>query len=167
MKKIMWIVSVIMLLGMNSFANWKTERWKYSASDLSDSNCLQNAVDDLDARLDSIGASDTNGSLTNIVLNAPVVKAGTLTNNVQLTYVTIKGSSCVATGAVFNANTYNGGTFTNSPAINGANIQNPNFVVDGATNYTGSITWTNGVGGTNVLTVKRGVITGITQTGNY
>lgn len=42
-------------------AAWKTD-WKYGPGDLADPDCLQNAIDDLDGRLDAIGASsaDTN-----------------------------------------------------------------------------------------------------------
>lgn len=118
MKKLSILLSVlcifVLIAGLAS-ADWKTADWKYNAGDLYGTDCIQAAIDDLDARLDAWGF--TNATATVIAKGSNTCDLG----SAALPFKDIKlAGTITANGAAGLSGTYtNGPTSTNVLVITG------------------------------------------------
>lgn len=94
MKTLATLVMVLMVSMVCAvvWAGTYGNSWKYSPSDLSDSGCIQDAIDEMDTRLDAMGATN-NTSAANILLksNGYMVDVGG-TNGGSVIYLNQSGS---------------------------------------------------------------------------
>lgn len=70
-------IAAVMMVVYSAEAAWKTT-WKYSPSDLGGTDCIQEAIDELDARLDDIGMTaedDKDLALDSLTLGASGLKS--------------------------------------------------------------------------------------------
>jgi len=73
------VIVMLTVLAGPALAAWKTT-WKYSASDLGGSDCIQDAIDELDARLDDMGMTaedDKDLSLETLRLSTGLLSSDT------------------------------------------------------------------------------------------
>ena len=78
------IALLLVLIGISANAAWRSQSWTYQAADLSDSNCVQVAIDEFDARLDAMGAASSTAGANSITGTALRVKSGSSTYGVAL-----------------------------------------------------------------------------------
>jgi hypothetical protein len=147
MKRLLNVVLVMFLMVYASIAvaAWKSTSWKYNTGDLRDDDCIQEAIDDLDARLDAWNMTNS---------TAVVAKLGGICTNTTATYITFQGDWAPVTSNGFSLGT---------AALPVKDVRIAGSIYMGGTAGK-TVTITNSPTSTNVYTFVGGVLTTNTAT---